>query len=180
MHRSSQYLLMAAVFMFAVFISACGSNDATNPTSQSDALTSTPCNYCVVEDPSGSLDLPPPTGVHAYPTQLMFYWEITSNGDLAPPKEVTLTNYELTHVVIERIYISASQESHIGRGGAGYFSVDSPNGPFLLGPGEKITLHVSFAHSLEQRSAVLVIDTNHEANAQLMVKLDGKYFLDTL
>src|SRR5690606_19252879 len=154
--QSSHILCMTAALTLAVSMIACGTYNGSQQSSDTSSSGSEPCTYCVVEKPNDSVDIPAPTGVRVYPEQLMFYWEINDAADLAPPHAVIVTNYEATPIVVERVYIAASQESHIGRGGANYFSVDAPEGPVVLNPGEQLTLSVAFARSQEQRSAVLL------------------------
>lgn len=113
----------------------------------------------------------------AEPRQLLFYGDELSGLTSQLTK---VANHTRETVYITRAYVVDDPLSLIGAHGSDYFTIRTPTFPTPLIVEDQQGIEVSFRRSTHERSALLVIETNHPDFSSLIVTLSGKYFLHEL
>ena len=109
------------------------------------------------------------------PTELMFYpWSIDSPE--FGPKPVYVVN--LTEGIVAVTRAQLVDDPKLPAGGRTFFEVEPLTEKIFLGKGEQAAVWVTYLGSVEQESAVMVINTTDPVDHTLLVFLTGKFFID--
>lgn len=118
--------------------------------------------------------------IWATPDYLMFYGDasVAEAQDALPRQEVRVRNTTAQPALVSNIYITDNPYAVGGFGGHAHFSVELPAAqPTLAAYTGELVLDVRFLGSTQQRSAYLVVETNHPQFTSTVIGLTGKLFL---
>ena len=131
------------------------------------------CDTAFAAPQDGSSAVEPKVKVE--PTELMFYpWSLDSPE--FEPKAVVVTNLTSKVVVVTEVQIGDDPKQ--SQGGSAYFAVEPLTEKIFLDKGEQTTFWVSYLGSIDQQSAIMVINTTDPVYHSLAVFLTGKFFID--
>jgi hypothetical protein len=161
---------MRGAWMVLGLLAACGSDEVdSNELDDSDGN----CRDCIDDPEVKELnEIRSNSQVAVSPQELLFYGDL-SNGTI-PPEEAVVTNRTNKPVVVTAAYVADDPSSTYG--GSDYFRVSGLDEAVVLNPGAKASVWVQFGSTTQQKSALLVIETNDLDDDSLLVELSGKYF----
>jgi hypothetical protein len=110
------------------------------------------------------------------PLELLFFPDSNDSPEF-DPKDILVTNNTGAAILVTHAFLANDLLAPGGAEGVDYFEVSTVPEEIALAPGESVRFWARFLGSVQQRSALFVVQTSDRNWETLTTDLVGKYFL---